>query len=153
MDLIERQELAGGMVVTIYDQSKPMATDRWLVKIRCEVTVPLPQQCVDDLDEEDSSLKAAVLAQLGERLTFAVFKERNFVDDREKATVLAGLVASVRENVLVYLANPQFPARLFASHYQEERANCLIKRHYQALPQAEDEEEGPADFSALFRKE
>jgi hypothetical protein len=153
MELIESKELASGMVVTIEDASKRVAGDRWLVKIRCEATIPVPQECIDEQVEEDDSLKAAVLARLGERLAFAVSKERNFVDDREKEAVLAGLVENVRKNMLTYLANPLFPARLFASHYEEERANCLVERHYQALPQVEDEEEGPADFSALFRKE
>ncbi|MEW6593299.1 MAG: hypothetical protein AB1413_00345 [Thermodesulfobacteriota bacterium] len=153
MELVERRELASGMVVAIHDLSKPVAGDRWLVKIRCEATIPVPQECIDQQVEEDGSLKAAVLARLGEQLTFAVSKERNFVDDREKEAVLAGLVANVRENILAYLANPLFPARLFASHYEETRANCLVERHYQALTQTDEEDEGPADFSALFRKE
>ncbi|HSR36168.1 MAG TPA: hypothetical protein VLL73_03225 [Desulfurivibrionaceae bacterium] len=153
MECIEHKELPSGMVVTIHDVSKQVAGDRWLVKIRCEATIPVPQECVDEQVEEDATLKAAVLAKMGERLTFVVSKERNFVDDREKDEVLAGMVANVRENMLSYLANPLFPARLFASHYEEERANCLVERHYQALPQADDEEDGPADFSALFRKE
>lgn len=153
MELIERQELAGGMVVLIHDESKPIVGDRWLVRIRCEVTLPLPLECIRDLHEEDAALKAAVLDRLGGVLTFVVVKERNFIDDREKAAVLAGMVESVRENVLVYLASPRFPARLFASRYTELRANCLTERHYQELPGGGEEEQGPADFSALFRGE
>ncbi len=152
MGLIERQELASGMVVTLHDVSKAVVGDRWLVKIRCEATVPLPRACVDELVEEDAALKAAVLARLGDTLTFAVFKERNFVADPDKAAVLAGLVANVRENVLGYLASPLFPARLFASRYAELRESCVVERHYQGLPARDEEDEGPTDFSALFRE-
>jgi hypothetical protein len=151
MELIERRELAGGMVVMIHDESKPVAGDRWLVRIRCEATMPLPLECARDLREEDPDLKAMVLARLGETLAFVAVKERNFIDDREKEGILAGMVESVRQNVLTYLMSPRFPARLFASRYAELRANCLIERQYLGLPAAHDEDEGPADFSALFR--
>ena len=152
MELMEQQEIADGILVTIHDHSKRVAADRWLVKIRCEATVPLPAACVDDLVEEDAGLKAMVLARLGDRLTFAVVKERNFIDAREKEAVLAGLVANVRENVLGYLVSPQFPARLFAGRYAELRQGCVVERHYQGLSARDEEDEGPADFSDLFRK-
>ncbi len=152
MELIERIEPADGMVVTIHDESKRVAGDRWLVKIRCEATMPLPRSCVEALVEEDGALKAAVLARLGDRLTFAVVKERNFIDAREKEAVLTGLVDNVRQNVLGYLASPNFPGRLFANRYAKLRESCLLERHYQGLPKADEEEPGPADFSALFRK-
>lgn len=152
MELIEQQEIAGGIVVTIHDQSKRVAADRWLVKIRCEATVPLPAACVGDLVEEDAELKAMVLARLGDRLSLVVVKERNFIDAQEKEAVLAGLVANVRENVLGYLASPQFPARLFASRYAELRESCVVERHYQGLSVKDEEDEGPTDFSALFRE-
>lgn len=152
MALIEEQKLAGGMVVTIHDESRRLAADRWLVKIRCEVTLPLPAECLCDLAEEDIGLKAAVLSKLGDSLSFLVVRERNFIDAQEKAAVVAGMVASVRENMVGYLANPHFPARLFARRYRELRESCLVERHYHGLAAAHDEDGGPADFSAIFRK-
>ncbi len=151
MEKLEERRLANGLAVAVWDLSKKIAGDRWLVKIHCQTLIPVAEEFFLRLQEADSGLLEEVRARMGEQVAFDVIKERNFVDEAEKDAILKAMVEQVSGNMVRYLANPKFPEKFFSSKYEELRKACLVERHYRAQGE-EDEEEGPADFSSCFRE-
>ncbi|MGV1098757.1 hypothetical protein ACUUL3_05030 [Thiovibrio sp. JS02] len=151
MEILEERRLANGLTVTVYDRSKKIAGDRWLVKILCEAKFPVDDDFFARPAEPDRQLLAEVRARMAGVVTFAVVKERNFIDDAEREPTLNAMVEQVAANMVEYFANPKFPEKLFFRKYEELRQACLIERHYRRGAVVPEDDEGPADFSACFR--
>lgn len=150
MTLLEESSLANGLQLSFHDHSRPLAGDRWLVELCCTAEYPLTTELIGELVEPDAELRAAVLDRLGERLAFTLRRRRRFIDEREKEQVLAALLAGVREHLLSYMAKPDFPARLFRDTCRRLREECRLARQQAAVAGEEPDDDGPADFSALF---
>jgi len=151
MEIIDEQQLANGMTVKVYDQSKKIAGDRWLVKIFCEATIPVAEDFFSRLAEADTALLSAVREKMAGFMSFGVAKEKNFIDAAEKDSALRAMVEQVSANMLAYLANQKFPEKLFVRRYEELKAACQIERYYSSISAAEDDDDGPADFSSCFK--
>jgi len=155
MDIIEQRRLENNMTLTVHDQSKTMAGDRWLIKIVCEAKIPVDEGFFARVPEDDPDLQAEIREALGGSLTFSVIKERTFVADTERAALVERMVAEIMGNMVTYLNKPEFPDRLFARKYAELREGCVTARHYRGLRDEDpdgDGDEGPADFSACFKE-
>ncbi len=141
MILIDRKKIADRIEVSFFDLSRPLAGDRWLLELRCEATVPIGEEWRAEAPE--------AAASLGEYLTFATTKVRHFVDQGEKTEVLQELQKEMEATLFPYLAGPSFPLRLWQRACQEWQ-----QKRQRPLPPTNDHEEpeddGPADFSALF---
>jgi len=154
MDIIEQRSLENNMTLTVYDQSKRMAGDRWLIKIICEAELPVDEGFFSRLDEADLALQAEVREMMAGSVKFSAVKERTFVAETERAALVERMVADILTNMVTYLNKPGFPEKLFARKYAELRKTCDTARHYRRL-QDDDcdgrDEEGPVDFSACFK--
>lgn len=155
MDIIEQRRLENNMTLTVYDQSKKMVGDRWLIKIICETEIPVDEGFFSRVSEADHELQAEIREAMAGSITFSVTKERTFVAETDRATLVERMVSEIMTNMVGYLNRPQFPERLFARKYAELREDCATARHYRSLQNEEpdgDADEGPADFSACFFK-
>ncbi|HIJ91243.1 MAG: hypothetical protein OEV89_11145 [Desulfobulbaceae bacterium] len=154
MDIIEQRTLGNNMTLTVYDQSKKMAGDRWLIKIICEAELPVDEEFFSLLSEDDLALQAEIREAMAGSVKFSATKERTFVAETERASMVECMVADILSNMVTYLNRPEFPAKLFARKYEELRMACSTARHYRGLPNEEHEmdgDDGPADFSACFK--
>lgn len=151
MKPIEQKKLTNGCTLTIWDQSRNIAVDRWLVKIRCETEVPVREEFFSGIEEGDPELLRKVRGRLGGSLIFSTEKERNFIDEAEKDRILNLLVDQACDAMLVYLANPKFPEKMFKKRFLELKNRCLNDSHSRSLNPAVEDDEGPADFSACFQ--
>ena len=136
-NIIGQQQLDNGMELVLYDRSRVLAGDRWLVELTCESCIPVAAGSWQIMAGEDPRLLPAIREMLGEKLVFASNKKRNFVAAEERETVLQEMVHQVRSSILGYLNRPDFPTKLFQKQYQEARQKILIK---QAMNQAADPE-------------
>lgn len=155
MDIIEQRRLENNMTLTVHDQSKKMAGDRWLIKIICEAEIPVDDGFFSRVPEEDVALQAEVREAMAGSLTFSVTKERTFVAETERAALVELMVSEIMNNMVTYLNRPEFPEKLFARKYAELRETCATARHYRSLHDEDrdgDGDEGPADFSACFKE-
>lgn len=151
MTFLEENTLANGLQLTIHDKSRPLAGDRWLVELCCTAVYPLSEELTAGLVEPDAELRGAILERLGQHLEFTVIRSRQFIDERDKDAVLAELLAGVKEHMLVYFAKPHFPQRLFHDTCRKLREECRLEQiRFRSEPE-DAEDDGPADFSALFR--
>lgn len=154
MNIIEQRSLENSMTLTVYDQSKKMVGDRWLIKIVCEAELPVDEGFFSRLPEADLDLQAEVRESMAGSVRFSVVKEKTFVAETERVALVDLMVAEIMTNMVTYLNRPEFPERLFARRYEEVRKACDTARHYRSLRDADpdgDEDEGPMDFSACFK--
>jgi len=144
-----QRELANGVTITYFDQSKKIAGDRYLVKVRCLASIPLQGWMVDALAASDPQTEFC-RERLAGNLTHEIVMERNFIDETEREKLLSGMISSLEEAVLGYLSKESFVRQLFARKVSE-----LVEQYGEAerVKFLEDEEEPPgvADFSACFR--
>lgn len=154
MEIIEQRSLENTMTLTVYDQSKKMAGDRWLIKIICEAELPVDEGFFSRVPEEDIALQAEVREAMAGSVRFSVTKERTFVAESERIALVERMVTEIMDNMAGYLNRSEFPEKLFVSKYRELRESCATARHYRNLPDADragNDDEGPADFSACFK--
>jgi hypothetical protein len=127
-EIIERQQLDNGMEFILYDCSRMIAGDRWLVDIRCEACIPVDASYWEIMAHEEPLNHLAIREILGEKLVFSSSKKRNFVDGKEKETVLQEMVQQVYDSILEYLKRPDFPQRLFKKQYRDARQKVLLQQ-------------------------
>jgi hypothetical protein len=149
-ELFTRALVHGG-VLTCRDCSRKIASDRWVVALECRAIIPLPAGQAESLKQgDDPQLTDCIAKYLGNSLEFSTTREIQFVAAEDKEEKLQELLSRLLDNISTYLDNPAFPGQLLKRRYEELRERCLRERSSAPVELAE-EEEGPADFSDLFR--
>ena len=150
--IIADKKIRDGISITFYDRSREIVGDRWQVELAGEVEIPVSETFWTAVHESDGDLLNCVRKKIGNRLHFSVSRIRNFVDQEDKQPVLDEMVRRFEENIMHYLDSPNFTQKLFVKNFNEAREKCIAERNQAALPdQPEDEDQGPADFSDLFK--
>lgn len=152
-NLLERVQLTNKLEVSLYDHSRKVAGDRWLVKVKCVASAELPQDFFSKkFDEEnDPELVDEIKDRFGKNLLFEINRELNFVDENEKDESIVFLIGSLKENMIDYMGRKSFIDKLLLKKYNEYRQEVLTRKNFEFTDQNEKEDEGPADFSSCFR--
>jgi hypothetical protein len=141
-----------GISITFYDRSREIVGDRWQVELTGEVEIPVSETFWAAVSENDGDLLDCVRKKIGNQIHFSVSRIRNFVDQAEKQPLLDEMVRRFEENIMHYLDSPNFTQKLFVKYFNEAREKCLFEGYRTPEPdQPEDEDQGPADFSRLFK--
>ena len=122
--LIETIALPNGLILELWDTSRPMAGDRWLVSLLAKVDVPVLPEFFSTLDNGEQAYQE-LLSAYGFPLVFTQEKNRHFVDEKDSKNVLAELCQRFKDNLLSYLGNPRF-----ASLYAMKKYGDLQDRQY-----------------------
>ena len=118
---MERRELANGLTLEFWDESRKVVGDRWYVGVRAVVPVPLPGHQIDHATPEVMEfLRDAV----GAYICFQLREEKNFVAEAEVDAFREEFKRVFLSNSLPYLSRPDFPSR-FVSHKLREAADKL----------------------------
>ena len=149
-ELIEEKKLANGIRLSFFNESKIMTADRWLVKLRCQALLPLTDDNFASLPQDDPDLLQYLRERFAGNLSFSTVRERVFVDDEEQALVFSELLKNFMDNTLDYLAAPNFPEQLMDSEFKKKSQEYRVKKELDMLVE-EDDDDGPADFSACFK--
>jgi hypothetical protein len=107
--------LENGLTLELYDQSRPIAGDRWLVFLLARMEVPL------DAVTEEEPLLSALRRVHGDQLEYRAELKKHFVDKQDKDRVLASLADIVLQEKRPYLAHPDFPRRFALARIAELR--------------------------------
>lgn len=145
---LEDVQLANGVVVRFFDESRRVAGDRWQVTVRYDAVVSVPETFWS-LVSGEAELFEEIRAALGEEIVLTSVNERNFVAAEEKEALVGEIVMRARNNIFGYLADPGFPERYFKRCFNEAREGIERKKREVQVPVNEDVEE-PVDFSHLF---
>lgn len=118
--LIKTIVLGNGLILEIYDQSREIAGDRWLVKMAAKMDIR-----IDRLHLGDGLNKQVSLNSLKESfdnfIRYEQKRERNFVGDQQKDTVFNDLVTSFLTSTRKYLSHPNFAARYAVREYLRQQ--------------------------------
>ena len=108
--LIETIILNNGLFLEIYDQSRKIAGDRWLVRMVAKIDIP-----IDSLNLEDGPDQQVSLGELKESfdgfIRYEQKSERNFIGEQQKDAMLDDLVTSFLTSSREYLSHPKFAVR------------------------------------------
>ena len=129
--LIEKISLPNGLVLELWDNSRPMAGDRWLISLLARVEVPVLPEYFSALEDGDQAYHD-LLAAFGDPLVFTQEKLRHFVDGIETKDVLAGLCQRFKDNLISYLGNPKF-ASLYAMKKYGDLKDRQVERAEEPL--------------------
>ena len=115
--LIDKIELDNGLTLEIYDRSRRVAGDRWLVSFEARIDVEVKSQYFEGQDAADPTIDAIQKA-VGDKVTYSFEKSRNFIADTEKDEVFEGLKERFLTTTRLYFSNANFPRNIILSEYQ-----------------------------------
>jgi hypothetical protein len=125
--LLEKRELANGLRLEFWDESRPVAGDRWLVKVRVVLRVPWPEEIPgEELQEVLQFLKQEV----GETLHYQALQQRHFVAAKDMRKVGEELKERVLANSLAYFSHPAFPGRFVRLKALEVKEKRIVAPDY-----------------------
>lgn len=115
---IKEIPLENDLRLQIYNASRRLAGDRWLVKLIARIHIPVDAA----LNNSEAGLPArsAVKELIGDRLVFEQDKTRHFIDEREKDDVFQALLDNFLKYSLTYLSHPEFAKRCILKEFQEK---------------------------------
>lgn len=118
--LLTTIDLENGLKLKLYDQSRRLAGDRWLVSLDACIDIPVDAVCMgaaNELGLHPGQIKTA----LGESIRFKQTLQRNFIEETEKQKVLQDLVGSFLSSAVKYLSHVEFPRRYLLKAYRKYR--------------------------------
>ncbi len=112
---IESMALENGLTLEIWDASRQLASDRWLVKLVARMEIEVSHRWFGDELRPPADLDQ-MRAKLGTTLCFEYQTERNFVDQREKQIIYDNMFQSLLAKK-PYYSHPDFAARFMIKEY------------------------------------
>ncbi len=108
--LIKTVALKNGLCLQLLDSSRTVAGDRWQVVLTIRINIPVNfLSCYQDIQ---TALKSGdILSSMGESVWYEQKRVRNFVDARDKETILNNLIENFFSSSFDYVASPDFPKR------------------------------------------
>ncbi|WP_457756326.1 hypothetical protein [Thermodesulfatator indicus] len=136
--LVEKIDLENDLVLEIWDYSRRLAGDRWLVGMLAQIVVEAPPEAFSRrelyevfCDEEEG------------KVYYRYRKERTFVDERECEALFEQLKSRFLEAALNYLSHPSFKERLIAAEvalYERRKAwEEQVKQKDEEIERLEEE--------------
>jgi hypothetical protein len=119
--LIDSIKLENDLILELYDSSRRVAGDTWLVSLVARVEVRVKPEYFQEEDAPHLPFEA-IRAAVGEKATYRHEKTRNFIVETEKDDIFTGLKERFLETNLGYLSSPDFPRKLILKQYDEAQA-------------------------------
>jgi hypothetical protein len=128
-DMVESKKLENGLMLELYDCSRNVTSDRWLVSFKARIDVRVLAEYFAG-EEDPETLLSHIKATVGENVTYRYEKQRNFIAGQEKEAVFDGLKTRFLSTSLRYLSSPEFPRKLILSkHFEASGKRRAWKKH------------------------
>lgn len=115
--LIEKMYLENGLTLEMFDNSRPIAGDRWQVSFEARIEVEVEPESFQDQASTDVPFED-ISALVGEKVCYRCEKVRNFITENKKDEVLTGMKERFLSTSLGYLSGPGFRRKLILRTYQ-----------------------------------
>lgn len=129
--LISQHALANGLILELWDHSRPVAGDRWYVSLSTRIAVPVR---ADTLPPELKALAEQVVTALGDEIIFTRKEERNFISAAEFPVLLQEMQDRVLKLAPGYFGHPDFAAKFIQGKFAERQK----LEHWQRLDTRRD---------------
>lgn len=110
LTLMKTMELSNGLRLDFYDISRKLAGDRWYVAMVARIDIPLTDLLLTNQPLSSYSVEEIKTA-LGETVRFQEKRERHYIDEGDKESVLQIMMDSFVNSTLNYYAHPDFPIK------------------------------------------
>ena len=120
--LIEKIKLENGLTIELYDCSRPVAGDRWLVSLVARIEVKVRPEYFDGINTPDDPLNA-IREAVGNKATYRHEKTRHFIAETEKDDVFKLLKERFLTASTGYLSSADFPRKLIMLQYRKAQAH------------------------------
>ena len=117
--LIKTIDLENGMQLNIFDGSRKLAGDRWLVTMIARIEIPVSEVLIQNGQQAKESVNE-IKKVLGEKVLFEQKRERIFVDETDKETIFEEVYDIFLNSTFTYLSTEEFPKRYVLKKYREE---------------------------------
>jgi hypothetical protein len=117
--LIKTLDLENGLKLDVYDASRKLVGDRWLVSLIVRMDVPVTEALKTNGRQSTESIDE-IKDMLGDSVMFEKKREKIFVDTAAKETVFKELCDMFLNSSLNYLSKEIFPKRYILKIYKEE---------------------------------
>jgi hypothetical protein len=117
--LINTIQLRNRMRLDIFDGSRKLAGDRWLIQLIARMTVPVSEAIFHNSDHSEESIRE-IRNALGENVLFEQKRERIFIDKSEKDNIFKELYDSFMASTLEYLSHDEFPQKYLLKKFREK---------------------------------
>ncbi len=131
--LIQEETLDNGVTLRLYDRSRRLAADRWLVSLEARAVVTVTEDLRSKAAETPEDL-SEIKQALNDEVVFEQKRERYFIDENDKNNVFEELVRNWQSGSKAYLAHPEFPLRFVKKTLKEH----LAKKQRQTLMSSRD---------------
>lgn len=119
-DLIYTQSLDNRLVLRIYDVSRRMAADRWVVSLAARIDIPVDELVLSE-GGDTAPGRGDLIGTLGRTVTFEQRFDRKFVDAGQKDKVLRDMQDGFLKGSATYLAHPCFARRFVLKEYRQKQ--------------------------------
>lgn len=116
--LIKTIKLNDLLELNIVDASREVAGDRWQVCMEASMDVPVEFDPIF-LKVGNADEFRQFQGSVGKRVRYEQKRVRNFIDRKNKNSVLRGLVDSFLQGGLAYLSHPDFPKKYVMKQYRQ----------------------------------
>ncbi|MDM8549244.1 hypothetical protein QUF72_04165 [Desulfobacterales bacterium HSG2] len=114
--LIKVTDLENGLVLKLYDKSRKIAAERWLVCLSARIDIPVNGL----LFENDQTVTVDEIKKaLGESVLFEQKRDRNFIEDSRKDEVFKEVCVSFLSSSISYLSHPDFAKKFVFKKFKE----------------------------------
>ncbi len=123
--LIKTIDLENGLQLNLYDGSRKLVGDRWLVSLIVKMDVPV----METLKKNDRQSKESIdeiKGMLGDSVRFEKKREKIFIDKTKKETAFKELCDMFLNSALNYLSKEIFPKQYILKTYKEEVKKKLL---------------------------
>jgi hypothetical protein len=125
--LIKAISLKNGLQLKIYDASRNLAGDRWLVSLIARMEIPVTEVLKKN-DPQTKENENDIKDKLGEYIVFEQKRERIFVDIAERESVFQGMCDMFLDSSLDYLSRDTFPKHYILKKYKEQIKKASLLR-------------------------
>ncbi|GMQ79702.1 MAG: hypothetical protein BMS9Abin03_132 [Thermodesulfobacteriota bacterium] len=117
--LIKTLDLENGLQLNVYDASRKLVGDRWLVSLIVRMDVPVTEALKKNSRQPMESINE-IKSMLGDSVLFEKKRERIFVYTAAKEAVFKELCDMFLNSSLNYLSKDIFPKQYILKKHQEE---------------------------------
>jgi hypothetical protein len=124
-NFVKAIKLKNNLQLKIYDNSKKMAGDRWLVSLIARIKIPA-DSAFKLLSDSDPG-KEEITKYLGSEVLFEQKRERFFIDEKNKESAFNELCDSFVKSTISYLSLPDFPKKFVMMKLKEKKKKAFLE--------------------------
>ena len=117
--LIKTLDLENGLQLNVYDASRELVGDRWLISLIVRMNVPVAGALKENSRESTENIDE-IKDMLGDGVLYEKKREKIFVDKTEKEAAFKELCDMFLNSSLNYLSKKAFPKQYILKTYKEE---------------------------------